>query len=181
MGNESKKVDSDKTNHQEMKQNDKYSGHGERKSKDNKQKEESEEDKTEVITEPIKGKNTRDQTTESEASGFNFDSETEGDSEETSKKGRNKAKRKRIVVDMDILESKTKSFEKKIIKNKKGKAIGKKNQRKNTKRENIKDISHVVIDSEEEVEEIKKDEGRDKDGEENLEMGNIEGLNTTSL
>lgn len=82
--------------------------------------------KGKCIEKPIKGKNARDETTESQASGFNFDSETEGESEETSKKGRNKAKRKRIVVDSDMSESETESFEKKIVKKKKGKATGKK-------------------------------------------------------
>lgn len=47
--------------------------------------------KRKCIEKPIKGKNARDETMESEASGFNFDSETEGESKETSKKGRNKA------------------------------------------------------------------------------------------
>lgn len=47
--------------------------------------------------------------------------ETEGESKELSKKGRNKGKKKRIVVDSDIMESEDESFEGKFIKSKKGK------------------------------------------------------------
>ncbi|XP_057828614.1 uncharacterized protein LOC131039796 [Cryptomeria japonica] len=101
----------------------------------------------------------RDEDTESEASGFNFDSETKGDSEKTSKKDRNKAKRKRIVVDSNISESKAEKFEGKFIKEKKGKVTGKQMQRKKTSKESNKDISQILIDSEEEAEEKKKDEG----------------------
>ncbi|XP_059068426.1 uncharacterized protein LOC131858946 [Cryptomeria japonica] len=133
------------------------------------------------IEKPIKGKYARDEDMESEASGFNFDSETEGDSEETSQKGRNEAKRKRIVVDSDISESEAESFEGKFIKKKKGKVTGKKMQRKKTSKESNKDISQILIDSEEETEENKKDEGQGKEGEENPVTSNIEGLNTQGM
>ncbi|XP_059066974.1 uncharacterized protein LOC131858067 [Cryptomeria japonica] len=133
------------------------------------------------IEKPIKGKYERDEDTESEASGFNFDSETEGDSEETSKKGMNKAKRKRIMVDSDISESEAESFEEKFIKRKKGKVTGKQTQRKKTNKESNKDISQILIDSEEEAEENKKDERQDKDGEENQVTDNIEGLNAQGM
>lgn len=75
----------------------------------------------------------------------------------------------------------TKSFEKKIVKKKKGKENGKQTQKKNTKKGNNKDISHILVDSEEDVEENKKNEGQDKEREDNSVMGNIEVLNTTSL
>ncbi|XP_059072400.1 uncharacterized protein LOC131873583, partial [Cryptomeria japonica] len=50
MGNELKKGDSEKIDHQLMEQSGKDQRHGERKSKDNKQNEESEEDKIELIS-----------------------------------------------------------------------------------------------------------------------------------
>ncbi|XP_059064705.1 uncharacterized protein LOC131856796 [Cryptomeria japonica] len=133
------------------------------------------------IEKPIKGKYGRNEDTKSEANDFNFDSETEGNSEETSKKGRNKAKRKRIVVDSEILESKAESFEGKFIDKKKGKVTRKQMQRKKTSKESNKEISKILIDSKEEAEENKKDEGQDKEGEENQVTDNIEGLNAQDM
>ncbi|XP_059067596.1 methyl-CpG-binding domain-containing protein 10-like [Cryptomeria japonica] len=133
------------------------------------------------IEKSIKGKYVRNEDTKSEASGFNFDSETKGDLEETSKKGRNKAKRKRIVVDLDISESKAELFEGKFIKKKEGKVTGKQIQRKKTSKESNKDINQILIDSEEEAEENKKDEGQDKEGEDNQVTNNVEGLNAQGM
>ncbi|XP_059068521.1 uncharacterized protein LOC131859027 [Cryptomeria japonica] len=138
--------------------------------------------KGKCIEKPIKGKKARDDDTESEVCGFNFDSETEGDSEEPSKKGRNKAKRKRIVVDSDMSESEAESFEGKLIKNKKGKGTRKKTQRKkNISKQGNKYINQILINSNEEAEENKNDDGQDKEGDEILVVGNNEDLNTQGL
>ncbi|XP_059068209.1 uncharacterized protein LOC131858777 [Cryptomeria japonica] len=137
--------------------------------------------KSETKQEEEEEKNTRYETTESEASGFNFESETEGELKGTRKKGRNKAKRKRIVVDSDMSKSDTESLEKKNFKTKKGKVTRKQTQKKNTKKGNKKDISHILVDSEEDVDENKKVEDKDKEGEVDPIMGNNEVLNTTSL
>ncbi|XP_059067535.1 uncharacterized protein LOC131858340 [Cryptomeria japonica] len=138
--------------------------------------------KGKCIKKPIKGKNARDEDTESKVSSFNFNSETEGDSEEPSKKGRNKAKRKMIVVDSDILESEAESFEGKFIKNKKGKDTDKQTQgKKNINKRGNKDINQILINFDKEAEENKNDDGKDKEGEEMSVVGNNEDLNTEGL
>lgn len=117
------------------------------------------------IEKPIRGKNTRDDDTESEYSGFNFDSETEGESKDLSKKGRNKGKRKRIVVDSDLSNSEDESFEEKFIKSKKGKGMGKQTQRnKNTSRGANKVKNQILIAFDEDAEEEKKDNMKGKEG-----------------
>lgn len=54
-------------------------------------------------------------------------------------------------------------------------------QRKKTSKESNKDISQILIDFEEEAEDNKKDEGQDKEGEENQVTDNIEGLNAQDM
>lgn len=138
--------------------------------------------KGKCIEKPIKGKNARDEETESKVSGFNFDSETEGELEELSKKGRNKGKRKRIVVDSDISEFEVESFEGKFIKIKKGKGTEKQTQgKKNISREGNKDINQILIDSDEEAEEDKNDNGQGKEGDDIPVVGSNEDLNTQGL
>ncbi|XP_059066344.1 uncharacterized protein LOC131857660 [Cryptomeria japonica] len=105
-----------------------------------------------------------------------------GESEELSKKGRNKGKRKRIVMDLDILEFEAESFEGKFIKSKKGKGTGKQTQRKkNITKGGKSDINQILIDSDEEAEEVKNDNGQGKEGDDILVVGSNEDLNTQDI
>lgn len=90
--------------------------------------------KGKCIEKPIKGKNVRDETTKSKDSGFNFDSKTEGESKETRKKGRIRAKKRRIIVESEMSDFEIDSLEEKPIKKRKGKASGKKAQKRTLKR-----------------------------------------------
>lgn len=130
--------------------------------------------KGKCIEKPIKGKNARDETTESKDSGFNFDSKTEGESEETSKKGR-------IIVESEMSDSETDSLEEKPIKKRKGKASGKKAQKKNTKKGSNSDLNYVLVESEEEDDDNKRIDSQDKEGEGNPVKDNLETVNTTGL
>lgn len=81
-------------------------------------------------------------------------------------------------MDSDISESEAESFEGKFIKNKKGKGTGKQTQgKKNINKQGNKDINQILINSDEEVEENKNDDGKDKEGEEMPIVGNNEDLN----
>lgn len=137
--------------------------------------------KGKCIEKPIKGKNARDETTESKDSGFNFDSETEGELKETRKKGRIRAKKRRLIVESKMSDSETESLEEKPVKKRKGKSSGKKAQKKNTKKGSNSDFNYVLVESEEEDEENKRIDSKDKEGEGNLVKDNLETVNTTSL
>lgn len=118
--------------------------------------------KGKIIEKPIsKGKQIRDDETESEDSGFNLYFETEGESENLSK-----GKSKGTTVDSDLSYSEEVSFDDKIIMSKKRKGMGKQTQRSKKTNKGINKVKRKIIvssDEDSEVEKMDKNKGKEED------------------
>lgn len=111
--------------------------------------------KNKIIEKPIiKGKQIRDDETESEDSGFNLYPETEGEFEDFSNKGKTKGKSKGTTMEFDLSESKEESFDDKIIMSKKRKGMGKQTQRSKKTSKGINKVKRKIIVSSDQDSEV---------------------------